>query len=289
MPAIVHSFFHAASSTFTHVVADPATSHAAVIDAALDFDPASGRIGTHSVTQVVDFLDRAGWHVDWVLETHAHADHLSAGTWLAKRLGARLGIGAGIVEVQRTIRERLDLDNLTADGSQFDRLFADDDTFHIGSLEVRVIATPGHTADGVSYLVDDALFVGDTVFGPEAGTARCDFPGGDAATLYRSIRRLYALDDTTRMFLCHDYPKADAEPLAQTTIAAQKTRNAQLRADTSEQEYVTIRRARDATLGVPKLLWPAIQFNIRGGRLPPAQADGRHFLKLPVRFDDAAA
>jgi glyoxylase-like metal-dependent hydrolase (beta-lactamase superfamily II) len=237
---------------------------------------------------VVEFLDRSGLQVDWVLETHAHADHLSAGAWLAQRLGAQLGIGAGIIEVQRTIRDLLDLADFVADGSQFDRLFEDEDTFRIGSLEARVLATPGHTADGVSYLVGDALFVGDTVFGPEAGTARCDFPGGDAATLYRSIRRLYALDDTTRVFLCHDYPKADAEPLAQTTIAAQKAGNAQLRADTSEREYVAIRHARDATLAVPKLLWPAIQFNIRGGRLPHASADGRHFLKLPVHFDDAA-
>jgi glyoxylase-like metal-dependent hydrolase (beta-lactamase superfamily II) len=284
----VRSFFHAESSTFTHVVADPASSRAAVIDAALDFDPASGRIGTESMMQVVQYLDRSGLGVDWVLETHAHADHLSAGGWLARRFGAQLGIGSGIVEVQRTFRDRLDLADVAADGSQFDRLFADGDACRLGSLEVRVIATPGHTADGVTYLVGDALFVGDTLFGPAAGSARCDFPGGDAATLYRSIRRLYAFEDTTRVFPCHDYPETGAEPLAQTTIGAQKAGNLHVRADTGEEEYVAMRRARDATLAVPKLLWPAIQFNLRGGRLPPASAQGRHFLKLPVHFDDAA-
>lgn len=289
MPASVRSFFQPATSTFTHVIADPVSSRAAVIDAALDFDPASGRIGTDAVAQIVEYLDRSGLGVDWVLETHAHADHLSAGAWLARRTGASLGIGAGIVEVQRTIRGLLNLADLSADGSQFDRLFADEDPFRIGTLEARVLATPGHTADGVSYLIGDALFVGDTVFGAQAGTARCDFPGGDAATLYRSIRRLYALDDATRVFLCHDYPKADAQPLAQTTIGAQKSSNAHLRADTTEEEYVAMRNARDATLAAPTLLWPAIQFNVRGGRLPPAEADGRHFLKLPVYFEDAAS
>jgi len=225
--------------------------------------------------------------VSWVLETHAHADHLSAGAWLRERTGAQLAIGAGIVEVQRTFKRLLDLgDEFAADGSEFDRLLIDGDTLGIGNLEVRVIATPGHTSDSVSYHVGDSLFVGDTVFAPHAGTARCDFPGGDAATLYRSIRRLYELNDTTRVFLCHDYPAADQAPIGETTIHAEKEANAHLRAATAEADYVALREKRDATLAVPKLLWPSIQFNIRGGRLPPRHNADRAYFKLPAEFDE---
>lgn len=287
-PPSVHSVHHAASGTWTHVIADPATRRAAIVDAALDFDPASGRIATGSAQQLLEHIAQAGLAVDWVLETHAHADHLSAGAWLRGRTQAQLAIGARVVEVQRTFKELLDLgDEFAADGSQFDTLFDDGDRFRIGELEVRVLATPGHTPDGVSYLVGDALFVGDTLFAPPAGSARCDFPGGDPAILYRSIRRLYELADATRVYLCHDYPAAGATPLAQTTIGAQKVANAHLRATTAEGDYVALRSQRDATLAVPKLLWPALQVNIRGGRLPAANANGRTYLKLPVTFDAA--
>ncbi|MEO5626409.1 MAG: MBL fold metallo-hydrolase [Dokdonella sp.] len=285
MRALVRSFHHAASGTWTHVVVDGATRIAAIIDPVLDFDPASGRIESGSAQRILEYVETADLRVEWILETHAHADHLSAGAWLRERTQAKLAIGTGIVEVQRTFKRLLDLDDeFVADGSQFDRLFADGDRFQVGTLDVCVIATAGHTPDSISYVAGDAVFVGDTVFAPYAGTARCDFPGGDAATLYRSIRALYALPDTTRVFLCHDYPAPDATPLAEVSIAAEKAANTHLQTTTSEADFVALRTRRDGTLAVPKLLWPAIQFNIRGGRLPPGNSEGRAFLKLPVAF-----
>ena len=281
----VRSFHHAQSGTWTHVIVDPATRHAAIVDAALDFDPASGLIRTDGAQRILEYIATAGLHVDWVLETHAHADHFSAGAWLCERTQAKLGIGAGIVEVQRTFQRLLDLgDELPIDGSPFDRLFADGDTIAIGKLAIRVIATPGHTSDSVSYLAGDALFAGDTVFVPQAGTARCDFPGGDAEVLYRSIRCLYGLADATRVFLCHDYPAQGTEPVAQTTLLAQKAGNVHVCATTPEETFVAVRNQRDATLAAPALLWPAIQFNLRGGRLPAAAKGTRAYLKQPVAF-----
>jgi glyoxylase-like metal-dependent hydrolase (beta-lactamase superfamily II) len=282
----VRSFHHVGSGTWTHVIVDPATLRAAIVDPVLDFDVASGRISCASAQRVLEYVGTAGLRIDWILETHAHADHLSAGAWLRERTQAKLAIGAGIVEVQRTFKQLLDLgEEFVADGTQFDRLFLDCDAFRIGTLDARVIATPGHTPDSISYVVGDAVFVGDTVFAPQAGTARCDFPGGGAATLYRSIRRLFELDGAMRVFLCHDYPTADAAPLAQTSIAAERATNAHLQAATAETDYVALRTQRDATLALPKLLWPSIQFNIRGGRLPPAARDGRAYMKLPVSLD----
>ncbi len=283
---IVRSFHHAETGTWTHVVVDSATRHAAIIDSVLDFDPVCGLIRTDSAQRVLEYVATAALHIDWVLETHAHADHLSAGAWLCERTGAKLGIGAGIVEVQRTFGRLLDLgDDFPTDGSPFDVLFADGDTFRIGELVVRVIATPGHTGDSVSYLAGDALFVGDTLFAPHAGTARCDFPGGDAAVLYRSVMRLYDLPEATRVFLCHDYPSKDVEPVAEVALGAEKAANVFLSATTTGAAFAAARRQRDATLATPRLLWPAIQVNLRGGRLPPPGADGTHaFLKLPVRF-----
>lgn len=283
---VVHSIHHPASGTWTHVIADPATGKAAIVDPVLDFDAASGRIGTQPAVELLGRVGELGLEVAMILETHAHADHLSAGAWLRQQCGAPLAIGAGIVEVQRTFKRLLALDEgFVADGSQFDRLLRDGDIVRIGAFDVRVIATPGHTPDSVSYLAEDALFVGDTLFAPAAGTARCDFPDGSAAMLYRSIRRLYALPEATRVFLCHDYPASGSAAVAQSSIAEERNGNALLRADTAEAAYIEVRERRDATLPVPKLLWPAIQFNIRGGRLPPADAPDRVFFRTPVAFD----
>ena len=287
----VQSFYHAPTNTWTHVVADPASSAAAIVDPVLDFDPASGRVWTEHAQGVLAHVRERALRVDWILETHAHADHLTGADWLKRQLangGAapRVAIGAGIVAVQRHFKNVFALDSgFATDGSQFDHLFGDGERFAIGSLEGRALATPGHTNDGVSYLVGDAVFVGDTLFAPATGTGRCDFPGADAVLQYRSIRRLYDLPDATRVFLCHDYPAAGAQPVAQTTVAAEKAGNIQLRAETTEDQYVAFRRQRDATLGAPRLLYPSLQVNICAGRLPAADEAGRVFLRLPVRSD----
>lgn len=283
---LVRSFHHAASGSWTHVIVDPSTRRAAIVDAVLDFDLPSGRITTTSAQRVLEYVATTNLELEWVLETHAHADHLSAGGWLADRTGAKLAIGADIVEVQKNFKRILNLEPAFAtDGSQFDHLFKGGERFRIGALEAEVIATPGHTPDSIAYRVGDALFVGDTLFAPHCGTARCDFPGGDAATLYRSIQTMHALPDSTRVFLCHDYPAADAAPRAETDMATEKNSNIHVCATTSEAEYVALRTRRDATLAVPFLLWPAIQFNIRGGRLP-SETDGRSFFKLPITFTE---
>ena len=289
--SIVQSFYHGPTNTWTHVIADPDSPASAIVDPVLDFDPASGRVWTGQAQHVLDWVRAEQRRVDWIVETHAHADHLSGADWLKQQLGAagpapRIAIGRGIVAVQRHFRDVFALGAaFPADGSQFDHLFADGETFAIGKLQARAVATPGHTGDGMSYLVGDAVFVGDTLFAPGGGTGRCDFPGADAATQYRSIRRLYELPDETRVFLCHDYPAPGAEPVAQTSIGAEKASNTQLRAETTEAEYVAFRHQRDATLAVPRLLYPSLQVNIRAGRLPPADAAGRTFLQLPLRVE----
>jgi glyoxylase-like metal-dependent hydrolase (beta-lactamase superfamily II) len=279
MAAQVASFFHAPTNTWSHVASDTATCLAAIIDPVLDFDPASERVSTESAQVLLEHVRTHALRVVWILETHAHADHLTAADWLKRQMAqARVGIGAGIVSVQKHFAEVFAFGaDFRADGSQFDRLFADDETFALGKIDVRVIATPGHTSDGVSYLIGDCVFIGDTLFAPDGGTGRCDFPGADAATQYRSIRRLYELPDATRVFLCHDYPAADAEPTAQTTIGAEKAGNVQLNATTNEADYVAFRRRRDATLAAPRLLYPSLKVNICAGRLPA----GAHQLTCP--------
>lgn len=261
-------FLHAASNTFSYLVADPRSGEAAVIDPALDFDPASGDIGLAPAQAIAAAVAARGWQVCWLLETHAHADHVSAAHWLRGLWPqARLGIGAGIVQVQRTFAPRYRLPaDFTADGAQFDRLFADGDVFAIGDITARVIAVPGHTGDSVAYLVGDALFPGDSIFMPDGGTARCDFPGGDAAQLYDSIQRLFALPDDTRMFVCHDYGPGGRALAHATTIGAQRAANVHVGAGTDGHEFVARRRARDATLAEPKLMGPAIKANIQAGR-----------------------
>jgi len=284
----VTPFRHESSGTWSYVVADPATRRAAVVDPVLDFDPKSGRAAATSAAAIADFVSGNGLTNEWILETHAHADHLSAAQWLRGRIGGRVAIGQGIREVQRTFREILNLEPAFAtDGRQFDTLFEDGETFTIGSLAARVIATPGHTSDSLSYLVGDAVFVGDSIFMPDSGTARCDFPGGDAGVLYASIRRLFELPGETRVFVCHDYKAGGREARCETTIAEERAANIHVKEGTSEADFTAMRQKRDATLELPALIYPAVQFNIRGGTAPPAESNGRIYLKLPLSVPDA--
>jgi glyoxylase-like metal-dependent hydrolase (beta-lactamase superfamily II) len=265
------------------VVADAATRAAAVIDPVLDYDWRSGRTGTAATDAVLEHLKSRDLELVWILETHAHADHLSSAAHLKSRAGGQIAIGQGIREVQATFKRLFGLEHdFATDGGQFDRLLVDGDTIELGKTIGRVIATPGHTNDSVSYLFGDALFVGDTVFMPDGGSARCDFPGGDASELYRSVQRLYALPPTTRVYVCHDYSPGGREPLCETTIEAQRAGNIHLRADTPEPDFVAMRRARDATLDLPNLLIPSVQVNIRAGALPPPRVDGVSYLQVPL-------
>lgn len=277
----VQAFFHADTNTFTYLVDDGA-GHAVIIDPVLDFDLAAARTWTASADAVLAQVRQRGLRVDWILETHAHADHLSAGSYLRAALQAPLAIGRGIVQVQQRFKPLFDLgDDFIADGRQFDRLLDDGDTLALGQGQIRVMATPGHTDDGMTFLIGDAAFIGDTLFAPETGTARADFPGGSARRLYGSLQKLLGLPADTRLFLCHDYPK-DRDPRAQTSIAEQRAHNIHLGAEASEERYVALREARDANLPVPRLLLPALQVNIRGGQLPPAEDNGVAYLRLPL-------
>ncbi len=278
----VQPFRHESTGTWSYVVVDPASRRSAVIDPVLDFDPKSGRSAPASARAIAAFIRERGLTNDWILETHAHADHLSAAPWLQAEVGGKIAIGQGIREVQRTFRDILNLEPAFAvDGRQFDRLLADGEPVSIGALSAIAIATPGHTSDSLSYLVGDAVFVGDSIFMPDSGTARCDFPGGDAGLLYASIRRLYQLPGTTRVFVCHDYQPGGRVARCETTIAAQREANIHVNDATTEAEFTAMRRKRDATLGMPALLYPAVQFNIRGGRPPLAESNGRSYFKLP--------
>jgi glyoxylase-like metal-dependent hydrolase (beta-lactamase superfamily II) len=284
MTIIVTPFFHADSSTWSYVVADPQSREAAIIDPVLDFDPKSGRTATTSAQCLLDHIHAQSLNLRWILETHAHADHLSAGHWLKTHVPqAALAIGEGIRGVQAIFRPIFNLgEHVPADGSQFDHLFADGERFALGTAEAEVIAVPGHTNDSVAYRIGDALFVGDSLFMPDGGTARCDFPGGDAGMLYRSIHRLFALPDDTRVFVCHDYAPGGRDHACETTIAAQKVGNIHMREGVSEHEFIAMRTARDATLSMPTLILPAIQINIRAGRLPEPEDNGVRYLKLPL-------
>lgn len=280
---LVESFFHKDTGTFTHVAHAGDGSIAAIIDPVLDYDAAAARTSTVSADAVLTFVHEHRLKVEWILETHAHADHLSAGGYLHDTLGAPLAIGRGIVDVQAHFKSFYGFgSDFAADGSQFDRLLADGETFQVGSLLARPIATPGHTGDSLTYLIGDAAFIGDTLFAPDIGTARCDFPGGDATELYRSIRKILALPATTRLFLCHDYPSAGRTPIAETSVGAQTERNVHIGNQATVNEFVALRTARDAGLPVPRLILPALQVNIRGGRLPAADANGIRYLRLPL-------
>jgi glyoxylase-like metal-dependent hydrolase (beta-lactamase superfamily II) len=281
----IRSFFDEATNTVTHLVADPITGHAAIIDPVLDFDPASGRTSTKSVDAVLSVAQSEGWNIVWSLETHAHADHLSGAPVVKERTGAKIGIGEHIRQVRDVFGPMLEVEG---EDSDFDRLFADGDRFSIGELEVEVIATPGHTPACVSYRIGNAVFVGDTLFMPDYGTARCDFPGGDARQLYRSIKRLLSLPPETRLFMCHDYKAPGRDHFAwETTVAEERAKNPHVHDGISEEEFVAMREGRDATLAVPKLLYPAIQVNIRAGKLPPAEANGRRYIRIPLEIPAA--
>ena len=281
----VRAFFDEATNTFSYLVADPATKRAAVIDPVLDYDPKSGEVDIRSVEAVLAAAREAGYTIEWSLETHAHADHLSGSPYVKAKTGARIGIGENIKEVQRIFRPVFNATDLKADGSDFDRLFKDGDRFKIGVLEVEVIHTPGHTPACISYKIADAVFVGDTLFMPDYGTARADFPGGDAHKLYRSIRRLLSLPSQTRLFMCHDYKAPGRDTYAfETTVGEQRSSNVHVHEGVEEGEFVAMRNARDATLAAPTLLLPSIQVNIRAGRFPAAEANGVRYLKIPVKF-----
>ena len=279
----VQGFFHGPTNTITYLVSDPATGAAAIIDPVLDYDAAAARTGDQSITPVLDAVREQGLTLQMVLDTHAHADHLSGADEIRHRTGAPIGIGGHITKVQKVFGALFEAHDVTPDGVVFDRLFADGERFMLGSLEVEVLHTPGHTPACVSYHIGDAVFVGDTLFMPDYGTARADFPGGDARTLYRSIHKLLALPEATRMFVGHDYLPAGREDYRwETTVGAQKAGNIHVGGGVSEDEFVAMREARDATLAVPKLILPSLQMNIRAGALPPAEASGKRFLKMPL-------
>lgn len=283
MNPLVEPFFDVTTSTFTYVVYDRIGGCAVVIDPVLDFDAAAGRTDTASADRVLAFVAQHSLTVPWILETHAHADHLTAASYLRTKLGAQVAIGRGIMRVQQRFKALFNLEpGFATDGSQFNQLLVDGDSFKAGALHGRVLATPGHTDDSLTYVIGNAAFVGDTVFAPDTGTARCDFPGGDAGRLYESIQKLFALPEHTRLFLCHDYAPAGRAPIAQTGVAEQKRANVHVGGQTSAADFVRMRTERDATLPVPKLILPALQVNIRAGQLPPPDDNGIRYLRLPL-------
>ena len=280
----VTAFFDEATNTVSYVVADPEGSRAAIIDSVLDFDYASGRTDTASADRIVAFVTAQGLTVDWVIETHVHADHLSAAPYLQERLGGRIGIGSHIREVQDTFGKVFNEGTeFQRDGSQFDALFEEGDSFHVGQMRGDVMHTPGHTPACMTYVIGDAAFVGDTLFMPDFGTARCDFPGGSARDLYRSIQRILSLPDETRIFTAHDYKAPGREEFAwETTVGAQKAKNVHVGGDVSEADFVALREARDAKLPMPKLIIPSLQINMRAGQMPAPDAAGDVMLKVPL-------
>ncbi len=279
----VRALYHRPTCTFSYLAWDPATLAGMIVDPVLDYDGASGRTGTGSAQALLAVAGQEGVRVEWILETHAHADHLSAAAWLKGRTGAPVGIGEGIRQVQATFRDVYNLGpDFPVDGRPFDRLFADGERFALGGLEVEVIGTPGHTSDSVTYRVGDAAFIGDTLFSPDYGSARCDFPGGDARVLFDSVSRLYALPPGTRLFLCHDYPPGDRRERCEWSLAEQRDGNIHLRAGTSPEAFVKMRSERDRTLPMPALIIPAVQVNIRAGQLPDPEDNGVRYLRVPL-------
>jgi glyoxylase-like metal-dependent hydrolase (beta-lactamase superfamily II) len=283
-PAI-RAFFDEPTNTVSYLVWDARTKAAAVIDPVLDYDHRSGKASVKSADAIIEAAKAEDLRVEWVLETHAHADHLSGAPYIKGKTGAKVGIGEHIRDVQRIFRPVFNAGDVSGDGREFDHLFKDGERFKIGSLETEVLYTPGHTPACVSYKIGDAVFVGDTMFMPDYGTARADFPGGDAHKLYRSIRRLLDLPPQTRLFMCHDYKAPGRDRYAwETTVAEERARNVHVRDGVGEDEFVKMRQARDATLAAPNLLLPSIQINIRAGHFPPAEDNGVHYLKVPIKL-----
>lgn len=284
MQPAVTAFFDPATYTYSYVVRDPASSSCVIIDSVLDYDPASGRTKTDSAEKIIAFVREQKLTVEWLLETHVHADHLSAAPYLKQQLGGQLAIGAHITTVQQVFGELFNVESeFATDGSQFDRLLHEGDTLTVGELTLQVLHTPGHTPACLSYVIGDAVFVGDTLFMPDYGTARCDFPGGDARALYDSIQRLFALPDSMRMFMCHDYKAPQREEYCnETTVLAERQSNIHVREGISADEFVAMRTARDVTLSMPTLILPSVQVNMRAGELPPAEDNGVRYLKIPL-------
>ena len=283
MQPTVTPFHHTATGTWSYVVADPATRAAAIIDPVLDYDWKSARTGTQAVDPLIAHCREQGLTVRWILETHAHADHLSSAQYVKQQLGGEVAIGAGITSVQRTFKKLFGLGpEFVPDGSQFDRLLEDDASLPLGRSSIHVIPTPGHTNDSLSYLIGDAVFIGDTLFMPDSGSARCDFPGGDAAQLYRSVQRLFTLPAGTRVFVCHDYSPGGRAAVCETSIDEQRRANTHIRVGVDESSFVRMRTGRDATLDVPNLIIPSVQVNIQAGHLPPPAADGVRCLRIPL-------
>jgi glyoxylase-like metal-dependent hydrolase (beta-lactamase superfamily II) len=281
----IKAFFDEPTNTVSYLVSDPATRHAAVIDPVLDYDNKSGKADVRSADAILKYAADAGFTIAWVLETHAHADHLSGAPYIKAKTGAKVAIGEHIRDVQRIFRPVFNATDVSGDGSEFDRLLTDGETLKIGNLVVEAIYTPGHTPACMSYKIGDAVFVGDTMFMPDYGTARADFPGGDARMLYRSIQRLLSLPPETRLFMCHDYKAPGRDSYAwETTVAEERSRNVHVGGGVSEDDFVAMREKRDATLAAPLLLLPSIQVNIRAGKFPPAESNGVHYLKIPVKL-----
>jgi glyoxylase-like metal-dependent hydrolase (beta-lactamase superfamily II) len=286
---IIRSFFDEPTNTVSYLVADPTTKKAAIIDPVFDYDHNSGEVDTRSVEAMLGAAEEAGNTIEWVLETHAHADHLSGAPFIKAKTGAKIGIGEHIKDVQRLFRPIFNATDLKTDGSDFDHLFRDGERFKIGELDIQVLYTPGHTPADVAYKIEDAVFVGDTLFMPDYGTARADFPGGDAHKLYRSIKRLLALSPETRLFMCHDYKAPGRDRYAwETTVRQQRENNVHVKDGVTEDEFVAMRHARDTKLSAPRLLLPSIQVNIRAGKFPPAEANGVHYLMIPVKLKGEA-
>lgn len=280
---LVQTFFDHDTATFTHVVYDRQGGHGAIIDPVLTFDPATGRTSHEGADKVIAFVRAKALQIDWILETHAHADHLSAAPHLKAKLGGRIAIGRHICQVQSVFKHLFNLEaGFATDGSQFDHLFEDGEAFGIGTLHAMAWHVPGHTPADMAFVVGDAVFVGDTLFMPDVGTARCDFPGGDAQQLYQAVRRILALPPETRLFMCHDYPATDRAVAHLCTVADQCAHNIHVHDGITQAEFVSLRQRRDATLAMPRLILPSVQVNIRAGHLPPAESDGRHYLKLPI-------
>lgn len=286
-PIGIVAFFDEPTFSYSYVVWDRQSRQAAVIDPVLNFDPTSAALETRGADELADFIESRGLQLQRILETHVHADHLSAAQYLKRRCGGRVGIGAGVVCVQQNFRDVFNAGgHFNTDGSQFDDLFADGDTLFLGATQIRVLATPGHTPDSVTYVIQDAAFVGDTLFMPDYGTARADFPGACAAELYRSIQKILALPEDTTLYMCHDYGTAErSEYLCRTSVAEEKRCNVHLSQCRAENEFVRMREARDRKLSAPKLLYPAVQFNMRAGCLPVAEGNGSHYFKIPVQSD----